>query len=318
MASEQKKTEELHSGMSLFLHPLVVISISDQFTRARLNSPANSNINLIGILLGIPKNGKVEITNCFDIVAKFDATSGKLLSIDEDFMRKRMQAFKEVSSQDTTVVGWYQCGGFMNENALIMARALALTDDTVLAMSFDGLAAYDHETKDIPIQLFEAAFKGKTPAEQTVSIKKTSYHVITIEAERIGVDHIAKTSTSEGSSQLTVHVVGMQGAMKMLYSKIDIICDYLKRVQNGGGDLFDDEIMRKIGVVYDLLLTAHDPSFDQRFFVEYNDEMLLTYLSSLTEGLQTMNTMADTHATHRVPLKRMRPKNSERERMMHF
>jgi len=293
------------------LHPLVVISISDQFTRVRLTTPANSRVNIVGVLLGIPQNGKVEITNSFDIVATFDPASGKLVSVDESFLRRRKDAFKAVFP-DTTVVGWYKSGCCLNEDALIMARALGLTDETILAMSFDGFAAYDPETKDIPIQLFEATTKGKIPSEQTVSLKKVSYHITTVEAEHVGVDHIAKTSTAEGSSQLTVHVLGMQGAMKMLYSKIDVICDYLKKVQNGE-EPYDDEIMRKVGLLYDLLLAQQDPSFDQHFFDEYNDEMLLTYLSSLTEGLQTMNTMVDAHVLHKKPSgpKRMGMKKSK-------
>ena len=93
---------------------------------------------------------------------------------------------------------------------------------------------------------------------------------------------------------VTVHVLGMQGAMKMLHSRIQVITEYLKKVKEGSIP-FDHEIMRKIGVLHDLLGAAQSPDFDKRFFVEYNDEMLLAYLSSLTEGLQTMNTMVDAH-----------------------
>jgi len=73
--------------------------------------------------------------------------------------------------------------------------------------------------------------------------------------------------------------------------------------QNGikNGEPMNPEIMRKIGVLHDMILVAQTSDFDQRYFVEYNDEMLLTYLSSLTEGIQTMNTMTDTHMVYRIP-----------------
>ena len=99
---------------------------------------------------------------------------------------------------------------------------------------------------------------------------------------------------------VTVHVLGMQGALKMLHSRIEIIYDYLDKVKKGTAP-FDHEIMRKIGMLHDMLLAAQAPGCEKRFFLEYNDEMLLAYLSSITEGLQAMNTMVDTHVVSRKP-----------------
>jgi len=311
MASEEKKVEAVHSGMDVVLHPLVVISVSDQYTRKRLVTPPGGKVCIIGVLLGMPKNGKIEITNSFDIVADFDPSSGKLVKIDEPFLHSRLQAFTTVFPA-TTVVGWYESGSSVDtDDAAIIARILSKKVDTLFAMTFDGEAAYDKNATDIPIELFEAELKGEEP-KQTVSLKKTPYHIITIEAERIGVDHIAKSSITEGCSQLTVHVLGMQGAMKMLYSRIEVISEYLKKV-NEGSVPFDHDIMRKIGVLHDLLCAAQSPDFDKRFFFEYNDEMLLAYLSSLTEGLQTMNSMADTHAVSYSLRKETRAPRAPRE-----
>jgi len=306
MTTEEKKVSAIHNVMDVMLHPLVVISISDHFTRTRVNAPTNSKISIVGILLGMINGGKIEITNSFDIVATFDPASGKLTGVDESFLRKRTEAFTTVFP-NTTVVGWYESGSTVDpDDALVMARILAPKAETLFTMTFDRDAAYNPDTKDIPMELFEAELKGDSPSEQTVALKHTPYHVITIEAERIGVDHIAKSSTTEGASQLNVHVSGIQGAMKMLNSRIDTIIEYLKQVQSGGE--YDPDIMRKIGVLHDILLVSQTSDFDQRFFVEYNDEMLLAYLSSLTEGLQTMNTMADTHMIHRQPREPAMPK----------
>jgi len=299
MTTEEKKVGSVHNVVEVMLHPLVVISISDQYTRARLNAPANSKVSIVGILLGMVNGGKIEITNSFDIVANFDPASGKLVSIDEDFLRRRSEALITVFPE-TKIVGWYESGSAVDaDDALIIAKLLSQKTDTMFAMTFDRDGAYDRDASDIPIKLFEAELKGEAPSEQTLALKQTPYHVITIEAERIGVDHIAKSSTTEGSSQLNVHVTGIQGAMKMLHSRIDIITDYLQKVKNG--EPMNPEIMRKIGVLHDMILVAQTSDFDQRYFVEYNDEMLLTYLSSLTEGIQTMNTMTDTHMVYRIP-----------------
>jgi len=294
MTSEDNNVEGIHSGMDVVLHPLVVISVSDHFTRTRLTTAAKGNANIVGVLLGLVNKGKLEITNSFDIKAEFDNSTGKLVSVDKEFLVSRTEQFITVLP-NTTVVGWYMSGSSIDpENALVISRALSSKAETLFALSFDGMAAYDEKTKDLPIHLYEAELKGSAPAEQTVVFKNVPYHIITIEAERIGVDHIAKTSTTEGSSQLTVHVLGMQGAMKMLYSRIEVIREYLEKVQKGTAP-FDHEIMRKIGSLHDLLLAAQSSGFEERFFLEYNDEMLLAYLTSITEGLQVMNSMVDTH-----------------------
>jgi len=298
MTSEEKKVG-IHNVMDVMLHPLVVISMSDHYTRARVNDPQNSEISIVGILLGTISGGKIEITNSFDIIAKFDPVSGKLVEVDEPFLRRRTEAFTTVFA-NTTVVGWYESGRSVDpDDALVMARILAPKVETLFAMTFDRENAYNPDAKDIPIELFEAELKGDTPSEQTVSLKRTPYHVITIEAERIGVDHIAKSSTTEGASQLNVHISGIQGAMKMLNSRIETITEYLKQVQEGTA-AYNPDIMRKIGVLHDILLVSQTSDFDQRFFVEYNDEMLLAYLSSITEGLQALNTMSNTHIMFRT------------------
>jgi len=302
--------------MELMLHPLVVISISDHFTRARLENPSGT-VKIVGILLGMARNGKIEITNSFDIIVKTNPNTGALAPIEgeeESFLRRRLEAFLTVFP-DTTPIGWYRSGKTVDpDEALVMARALSSRTDTMFAMTFDAPAAYDPNTKDIPIDIYEAELKGDVEKEQTVVLKKTPYHIMTIEAERIGVDHITKTSTTEGRSQLTVHVLGVQGAMKMLDSRIEMIRDYLKKVKEGRVP-YDYEIMRKIGALHDLLLASQAQDFEQRFFEEYNDETLLTYLSSLTEGLQAMNSMVDTHVVYRKdPVRHMNPRDRDHDR----
>jgi len=282
-------------GLDVVLHPLVVISVSDQYTRARLTStPKGEHTRILGILLGNPASGNVEITNSFDIVAEFDPETGKIVKIDEEFLENRQKSFAEVFPT-AKVVGWYQSGNTVYpDDAIIIAKELSKYTETMIVMMLDSEAAYAEGASDIPISFFETELKGETPGEMSVSFKKSSYHLVTVEAERIGVDHIAKTSTAEGSSQLVVHIAGIQGAMKMLYSRIQIICEYLKNVE-AGKTPFDPEIMRKIGVLRDLIPVAMSPDFEKRFFVEYNDVMLLSYLSILTEGLQHLNVMVDGH-----------------------
>jgi len=299
MSGGKEESGAAQGGMDVVLHPLVVISVSDQYTRERLSTPPKGgHTRILGVLLGIPGRGSVEITNSFDIVAEFDSTTGKLVKIDESFLVKRQKAFETVFPA-TKVVGWYQSGNAVDsDDAVIIAKALSQYTETLVAMMLDSEAAFLETTTDIPITFFETELKDGSPEKSSMVFKRCPYHLITVEAERIGVDHIAKTSLTEGKSQLSVQVLGMQGAMKMLLTQIQCICEYLKKVQAGTAP-FDHSVMRKIGVLRDLIPAAQDPGFEKRYYVEYNDVTLLTYLSSLTTGLQRMNTMADAHVASR-------------------
>jgi len=305
MSNSKEESGAVQGGMDVVLHPLVVISVSDQYTRERLSTPPKGgHTRILGVLLGIPGRGSVEITNSFDIVAEFDSTTGKLVKIDDSFLVRRQKAYETVFP-NTKVVGWYQSGDAVDpDDALIIARALSRYSETLIVMMLDSETAFKETTTDIPITFFETELKVDSPEGTSMVFKRCPYHLITIEAERIGVDHIAKSSHTEGKSQLSVQVLGMQGAMKMLLAQIQCICEYLKMVQAGKAP-FDHSIMRKIGILRDLIPAAQSPDFEKRYYVEYNDVTLLTYLSSLTTGLQRMNTMADAHVASRPRQERM-------------
>jgi len=286
--------EAVQNSMEVFLHPLVILSISDHHTRERLTVPVKGGrTRIIGVLLGTVTNGKIEVTNSFEASAVFDDATGKLVSVDPSFLRRRKESFEKVFPT-AKVVGWYESGSDVDPNdAAIITPILSQYTETVMVMMLDNEAVFAEGTTEIPIKFFETEIK-----DDSLSFKSSPYHIVTIEAERIGVDHIAKTSKSEGTSELSVHVTGLQGAMKILLGRLENITEYLKRVK-AGTEPYDPAIMRKIGLLRDLILTAQQPGFEKRFFVEYNDVMLLTYLSSLTQGLQDLNVMVDAHVVSR-------------------
>ena len=62
-----------------------------------------------------------------------------------------------------------------------------------------------------------------------------SYTLATEEAERIGVDHIARMSMSglSENSAVSEQLASTYGAIKMLHSRINLIVDYLKAIATG-------------------------------------------------------------------------------------
>lgn len=62
-----------------------------------------------------------------------------------------------------------------------------------------------------------------------------TYTLATEEAERIGVDHVARmSSTDSGESSLVAeHLTAQYSAIKMLHSRVKLVLDYMKTVQKG-------------------------------------------------------------------------------------
>lgn len=63
--------EREHATLNVLLHPLVIINISDHYTRAKVSSAGPARV--MGALLGIQKNRDVEIFNSFELIPDTNA-----------------------------------------------------------------------------------------------------------------------------------------------------------------------------------------------------------------------------------------------------
>ena len=67
MADSTASAETASSSLNMTLHPLVVINVSDHFTRARAQSGGKAGTRVFGALLGEQKGRNVEIANSFEM-----------------------------------------------------------------------------------------------------------------------------------------------------------------------------------------------------------------------------------------------------------
>lgn len=63
--------EREHATLNVLLHPLVIINVSDHYTRAKVSSASPARV--MGALLGIQKNRDVEIFNSFELIPDTNA-----------------------------------------------------------------------------------------------------------------------------------------------------------------------------------------------------------------------------------------------------
>jgi COP9 signalosome complex subunit 6 len=68
------------AGLEIFVHPLVVVNISDHHTREKC---VRKGSRVFGVLLGQQEGRRVEISNSFEMLMGQDGT------IDPDFLKER-------------------------------------------------------------------------------------------------------------------------------------------------------------------------------------------------------------------------------------
>ncbi|KAK6133070.1 hypothetical protein DH2020_033109 [Rehmannia glutinosa] len=265
------------SGLTFKLHPLVIVNISDHYTRvksqslpphsaadAEASSPASQPPpRVFGCVIGVQRGRTVEIFNSFELL--YDTATH---SLDRAFIEKKQELYKKVFPQ-FYILGWYSTGSDAQEPDMAIHKALMDINESPVYVLLNP--SINPSQKDLPITIFES------------------------EAERISVDHVAHLKPSDGGSaatQLAAHLTGIHSAIKMLNSRIRVLHRNLHGMQKG--DIpGDNSLLRQVSSLLRRLPAIESEKFRDDFMMEYNDTLLVTYLAMFTNCTSTMNELVD-------------------------
>lgn len=285
------ESEAGSGALRISLHPLVIINISDHYTRNKVSNPKVTNPRIIGTLFGSQKGRDVEIFNSFELT--FNEVEGKIV-IDTEYLTKKQEQFKQVFPT-YDLLGWYSTGSRVQTSDIHIHNQIMEFNESPLFLLLDPVAS--QATRELPIFMYESQLRI-IDGNPTTKFVKVNYKIDTGEAERISVDHVAHISpsgTKEGS-QLTAQLAGTQNAIKMLNMRIKIIKTFLEATEKGEIPK-DHNMLRKINGIVNLLPTIDTPNFKQEFLSEYNDALLVTYLSTITKGASIINELVERYNT---------------------
>lgn len=162
----------------------MLINITDHYNRTRANSQAStSGQRVLGVLLGQQHGRVVDISNSFEL--SFSTVDGVPV-IDQDFFTLKANQYKQVF-KDLEAVGWYATAPPAVPGAaeLAVQRMLVDVNEAPVLLVLDP--TINHTRRDLPVTLYETELHG---AEQAWVV--APYALETSEAERIGVDQVAK------------------------------------------------------------------------------------------------------------------------------
>ena len=280
-------------AQSLTLHPLVVINISDHYTRSRAQSPAGSSApRVYGAVLGEQVGRRVELANSFEL--KIARSSSGADVPDLEYLRMRLEQYKKTFPK-YDMLGWYSTASEVQPGDMEMQMQLSEANEGLLYLTLDPSALAGRE---LPITIYESEVHLVDDAPTTRYVK-AAYKVDSIESERIAVDHVAHilpSGDSNASSALAQHLGGQYTAMSMLSERVEVILRYLKAVDAGTVPM-DHALMRQIKSLCTQLPALDSPAFRDEFLQDHANTLLITYLGTITKGTGTISEVIDKFST---------------------
>eukprot|EP00093_Oithona_nana_P000585 00585.XXX_1686_2738_1 [CDS] Oithona nana genome sequencing. len=288
-------------SVSVSLHPLVIMNISEHWTRtkAQMGNPQK----IFGALIGKQKGRNIEVMNSFELD---HTTVEEKVIIDRDYYDMKEEQFKQVFA-DMDFLGWYSTGESPNEDDIDVHKQICEINESPLFLQLNPVSG---RPADLPICVYESVI-DIVRGETRMLFVKLGYTLATEEAERIGLDHVARISsgTSEVQSRVSEHLLVQHSAIKMLASRVALIRDYVKAVEAGQLPL-NHEVIREANALTARLPVLQTELFQPQFYKQCNDAALMTLMGSVQKScndlMQFINKYNVLHQRQWVSGRRMR------------
>jgi len=285
-------------ALQLTLHPLVIINVSDHFTRGRCQS-GSVHPRMYGVLIGAQTGRHIEIANSFEVKV-IDGGCGMpagSMGPDLAYLKTRLEQYKKTFPK-YEMLGWYStCEGTQPDDLTIhtaLGEGVSDSSASMLYLTLDPARALAGSSRELPITIYESEIHMVDEKLQT-SFAVVPYKIDSIESERIAVDHIAHilpSGDSNSGSAFSQHLGTQYTAMSMLAERIDVIARYLHAVGEGTVQA-DHETMRQIKSLCARLPALDTPKFGDESLRDLNSTLLVAYLGCITKGIGMVNDVVD-------------------------
>lgn len=330
------KAEALRSeddSSPVILHPLVVINVSDHYTRftamrmfpeaaarnaahnpesaAHAVTDSQGNTRVMGILLGTQSGRTVEICHSFELPAVM--TKDGSTEVDMAFMEQRIQQYRQIFAQ-YNVVGWYCTGSEISRedhrlhsqvfSILNEAPILLLINPTVGDVgkharggaSSSQSTMSSHKAIHSPglLVAYQMELRVVNDLPKTV-LSPVPHRYASEDSERIAVDHVMRHAVPGGGD-------GTSSTALHLWTLRRSIKMLKNRIEllvafleaTGRGEIeVDHVLLRKVAGVCARLPAMDCEEFSHAFADERHDSLIVTYLAGVTKSMCSLNEAVD-------------------------
>ncbi|KAH3675560.1 hypothetical protein WICMUC_002649 [Wickerhamomyces mucosus] len=255
--------------------PLVLLSIVDHYNRIAKDSKKR----VVGVILGDNSQNTIRIANSFAIPFEEDEKNPNVWFLDHNYIESMNEMFKKINAKEK-LIGWYHSG------PKLRSADLKINDLFKKYTTNPTLLIVDVKQNDIglPTNAYVAIEEVK---EDGTSTEKTFIHIPSKieaeEAEEIGVEHLLRDIRDQAAGSLSIRITNQLKSLKGLNSKLREIISYLEKVSKGELPV-NNVILGKLQDIFNLLPNLSGPLNDS-FIVKTNDELMITYVSSLVRSI---------------------------------
>jgi COP9 signalosome complex subunit 6 len=176
---------------------------------------------------------------------------------------------------DLDFLGWYTTGGTPDERDLVLHKQICTINESPVLLKLDPFGKHT----DLPVNVYESVI-DIINGDVSMLFIELEYTLATEEAERIGVDHIAKHSSSNTlvKSAVADHLNAQYSAICLLNNRIRVIYEYVKAVRDNTNLKKNNEILREIQSLCQRLPVMNSPNFHKEFYTVWKKNFDLEIL----------------------------------------
>lgn len=279
--------------LDVHLHPLVLINMSDHVVRVR--SSGNSTERILGALIGAQEGRRIDLHNSFELLVEGE---GEGRSLDLEFFQQRLSQYLEVFPR-YEFLGWYSTGNTPHESDKALHKKIqeVTANENPFALLLDTEAMERDKTnqsEELPVKVFDSV-THISGGDSVIQWTQVPYVIDTLEAERISVNHVAKSATTAAAghtSDFTQHTGGLSNSVAMLSLRVKELLEYMKEVKAGNVPK-NHEVLRQMMSICQALKASHPEALQKQFCDEFNDANLVVLLSSLTKTCANTSDLLD-------------------------
>merc|ERR1712187_902881 len=214
-----------------------------------------------------------------------------------EFFQQRLAQYLEVFPS-YEFLGWYSTGKAPEESDKALHKKIqevsanenpfcVLLDNEKLVIRKDVAPS-----EELPVKVFDSTTSIIQGVSQT-QWNEVPYVIDTLEAERIAVNHVAKTATSAGhSSGFTQHAAGLGNAVAMLSHRVTELLACVKEMKAGRAPK-NSETLRQLKSICQALQVVHPEALRREFRGEFNDAALVVLLATLSKACANTSDLLD-------------------------
>jgi COP9 signalosome complex subunit 6 len=268
------------------LHPLAIVGVSDHFTRASLGGGrASPGAPVVGLLFGKQDGLAVTVCDAIEVALAADGT------LDHDYVTKATELYTDVYA-DRELLGWYCVAAAAAPEHLALHEAFVRYNEAPLLLLMDP--APDAEAKDLPVTVLEHQVQVVDGAPTTL-FATVPVALVTVQAERIAMEHVAKAGPAAGESALDCHVDAVDASLKTLSARVGVLARHLRAV-DAGAEAPDHALLRSLRALCDTLPAGATGALAADFLRDYNEGLMIAYLAHVTKNANAAHDLSDKFA----------------------